>query len=293
MCWQIMMPKMRTSHIVVLLLNIARCFGYECASCTECPLCPAAAFRTNDDFMQHEWFAQSTPIDPAHNRCKNTELTKVKLEQIKRPYDLTVSLGSACGPAAHMRRLNLRRFSMPIDWVVSQSLSDVNRLLRNRFDGFMELNNMRIIDGSAVFVDDEIVQPVKSYFVQDICYNIISVHDFPVLPHEDWTVQYGPYKNKLNFRVNRFLDQIINSQSVLFVRWSASYDEVIELQSVLSEMTKGDFCILVINPVDGLQGVVEMDWGIHRVCSVNAPNRSEDNAIWNNILSGITLVDRS
>lgn len=216
----------------------------------------------------------------------------MKLKNIKGQYDVIVSLGSACGPAAHLRRHNLRRVSMPLDWVVSNSLSDVNRLLKNKFDGFMELKNMRLIEGTHYFVDDEVVQPVKSYFIKDMYYNIISVHDFPVLKDQDWTATYPSYKEKLNMRTNRFLEMIKTSQSILFIRWAARYDDVVELQSVLSGMIKNQFSILTLIPTDGLQNVLEMDSGLDKVCLVKVPNRSEDNWIWDYILNGIALIKR-
>jgi hypothetical protein len=42
-------------------------------------------------------------------------MTELKLQDIKGSYDVIISLGSWCGPS-----LNLRRFSFPLDWVVSK-----------------------------------------------------------------------------------------------------------------------------------------------------------------------------
>lgn len=66
----------------------------------------------------------------------------MNLKEIKGSYDVIASLGSACNPAMELKRLNLRTFSGPLDWSVSLSLSDVNRLLKNKFSNFMELENM-------------------------------------------------------------------------------------------------------------------------------------------------------
>ncbi|HWJ78777.1 MAG TPA: DUF1796 family putative cysteine peptidase, partial [Niallia sp.] len=57
----------------------------------------------------------------------------MKLEEIKGSYNLFVSLGSWCGPSLNLRRHQLRKYSFPLDWSISNSLSDVNRLLRTRF----------------------------------------------------------------------------------------------------------------------------------------------------------------
>jgi len=216
----------------------------------------------------------------------------LNLQEIKGSYDVIVSLGSACNPALQLRRHNLRTFSGPLDWSVSLSLSDVSRLLKNKFDGFMELKNMCLIDGSAYVLDEGVnIQSTKSYFVKDTHYNILSVHDFPIIPNQDWTTTYPSYKEKLNHRIDRFLEKITNSQSVLFVRWAASYDQAVELQSVLSQLVKGQFNILILHPIEGSQGISTMNWGINRVCSVKVPNDPNNNETWDYVLNGVTLTN--
>jgi hypothetical protein len=216
---------------------------------------------------------------------------ELDLQDIKGSYDVIVSLGSACNTAMLLRQHNLRRFSGPFDWNVSGSLSDVNRLLKNKFVGFMELENMRLMDGTGHGVDDGVdLQPVKSHIVMDTYYNIISFHDFPILPNLDWTATYPSFKDKLNYRIDRFLEKIINSQSILFVRWAGSYAQAVELQSVLTGIVKGKFNILILEPVEGLQDVNEIKWGIDRVCAVTVPNLPYDNSTWDYVLNGITLT---
>lgn len=149
-------------------------------------------------------------------------MTELKLQEIKGSYDVIISLGSWCGPS-----LNLRRFSFPLDWVVSNSLPDVSRILKNRFVGFMDLKNMKQVDGIASYLDDGDVvfseggKQQKAYFILDTYYNVISVHDFPMIPNQDWTHLYPAYKEKLNYRINKFIEIISNSNSILFVRWGA------------------------------------------------------------------------
>jgi hypothetical protein len=223
----------------------------------------------------------------------------MNLQDIKGSYDVIVSLGSACNPAMLLKQHNLRRFSGPLDWCASNSLSDVNRLLKNRFEGFMEFENMCLLDetnfflndGDAVLSGDGSTQRIKAYWVKDTYYNVISMHDFPILPNQDWTVTYPSFKEKLNRRINRFLEKITNSQSVLFVRWAASYNQAVELQSVLSKIVKGRFTILILCPVDDLQNISEMNWGIDRVCAVKVPNKPFDNSTWDYVLNRITLTN--
>ncbi|MGE7650635.1 DUF1796 family putative cysteine peptidase [Peribacillus frigoritolerans] len=103
-----------------------------------------------------------------------------------------ISLGSWCGPS-----INLKRSSFLLDWVVSNSLPDVSRILKNRFAGFMDLKNMKQVDGIAFYLDDGDVvfsdegsKQQKAHIIQDTYYNVISIHDFPMIPNQDWIHLY-------------------------------------------------------------------------------------------------------
>lgn len=70
----------------------------------------------------------------------------MKLQDVKKDYGLIVSLGSSCAPAINLKRYGLRKFSMPLDWMISYSLADVNRLLKNEFKNFMDFRNLHPLD---------------------------------------------------------------------------------------------------------------------------------------------------
>ncbi|MCM3796891.1 MULTISPECIES: DUF1796 family putative cysteine peptidase [Priestia] len=217
----------------------------------------------------------------------------MNLKEIKGSYDIIVSLGSACNPAMELKRLNLRTFSGPLDWSVSLSLSDVNRLLKNKFSNFMELENMQLTDGAFAFADDGVlIEGVQSYLIEDTHYNIISVHDFPIIPHQHWSATYTSYKEKLTNRINRFIEKITTSESVLFIRWAATYEQTLELQAILEQIVKGNFNILILCPEEGFNGVSEINWEIDKVCAVKVPRLPNDLETWNYVLEGITLSSR-
>ncbi|WP_242450849.1 DUF1796 family putative cysteine peptidase [Priestia endophytica] len=229
-------------------------------------------------------------------------MNNLNLQDIKGSYDAVFSLGSACNPALQFQRLNLRRLtSSPLDWSYSPFLSDVNRLLKNSFKGFMELKNMRVVndkgdyvyahDGAPVVPDKEIQIPTKSYVIQDTLYNIFSAHDFPIIANQSWLVTYPSFKKTLNYRIYRFLKKVANSESVLFVRWVANYNEAVELQSILSHMVKGRFNVLILNPVEYLEEITEVDWGLDRTCVVNVPSDPNSDSTWDHVLNGVTLTN--
>ncbi|OMD43048.1 DUF1796 family putative cysteine peptidase [Paenibacillus odorifer] len=224
----------------------------------------------------------------------------MKLQDVKESYDLIVSLGMSCAPAINMQRNNLRKFSMPLDWMVSYSLADVNKLFKSRFENFMGLINLQILADTHFFLEDGLpVYPnenknalVQSYFIRDIFYNIISVHDFPITMGKHWSTTYPTYKAKLDLRIKRFWDKLINSKKTLFIRWSATYEQAVELQAILSDILKpNEFNVLILNPVRELTSIREIKWDIDNVCVLEVPDDMNDYDSWDYILKDIQLTN--
>lgn len=206
------------------------------------------------------------------------------LDEIMRPYDTIISLGSTCQTAYQIERKNLKNFSGPIDWMISPYLCDVNRLLKKRFINFMDFNNLAV----QGMVND------VTYIVKDNLYNIESYHDFPILLNSENALStYSIFKSKLRRRINTFFKRCKDCESILFVRIGANYDEVVELISILKKIVKKDFTILVINLSTNPE-VIERNWGIDNVCSVEIqdtfPTRWQGcDSSWDKIFKGISL----
>ncbi|WP_445487008.1 DUF1796 family putative cysteine peptidase [Niallia sp. 03133] len=225
----------------------------------------------------------------------------MNLEDVKGSYDLFISLGSWCGPSLNLRRHQLRRFSFPLDWSISNSLQDVNQLIKTHFEGFMELNNMEktegfdyvLDDGNAVFPDAGGELPVKAHFIKDNYSNIISVHDFPIIPNQDWTTHYDKYKEKLTIRINRFYEKLQEARSILFIRWGiASYQEMLELQTILTEMIPGKFKVIILHPTDSLHDINPIPIPLEHICYVQFPSdKPNDDAMWNKVMEGLLLTN--
>ena len=208
----------------------------------------------------------------------------MNLNQIKRPYDMIVSLGWNCQTAFQLKRKKLRSFTGPIDWMYSYSVSHLCRLLKQKFNGFMEVENMRI----------EGIQGTNScYTVSDLNTKCVSVHDFLVTENSDTSLlTYPQFKEKMNRRIEKLYNSLAISDSALFVRIQANRDEALELKNAISEIYHGDFSILIINYTKE-EKVIEIDWAIDRVCAVEIPNSVNAwtgcNSAWDTILEGVTL----
>ncbi|WP_323958375.1 DUF1796 family putative cysteine peptidase [Brevibacillus composti] len=120
---------------------------------------------------------------------------RMRLNELKRSYHTIISLGSNCLPAYHLRRCELRSFSGPLDWMISDSLDTVATLLENRFSGFMELENLRV---EGIDADQ------KNFLVRDIRYNIVAAHHFPTQANQ-WhqLTTYPFFAEQLKRRIDR------------------------------------------------------------------------------------------
>lgn len=203
------------------------------------------------------------------------------LSQLKGEYDAIFSLGDLCLASIQLKKHNLRPYSGVLDWMASSELTQVNTLLENRFIGFLEYDNLRVIGYADTFI-----------CVSDDGYNLVSNHDFD---GEKNTLTYlGAYAEvmeKYERRIQRFLSEMDNAKRILFVRTEGSLEDAAVLQDVLSKLVKHDFSILLINHTY-VQGIVEKSWPLEKVCSIEFPNKDKwegNHDLWKEVLSGIRL----
>lgn len=224
----------------------------------------------------------------------------MKIENVKGAYDIIIGLGSWCGPSIFLWRRQLRRFSLPLDWMISKSVTDVTRLLENRFEGFMDLGQLRKIEGTSDYLEDGIAVPKgdgtyhNAHYILDTRYNVISVHDFPVIPYQDWTATYGAYSERLIRRIQRFLHVLDHSRSVLFIRWGEIGEaEAVKLHAVVSSLTPGNCRILFMQTVSGLQSIQEIDWGQDGIATLQVPlDEPYHESAWDCTMNGLSLTGR-
>ncbi|WP_159881064.1 DUF1796 family putative cysteine peptidase [Paenibacillus puerhi] len=206
----------------------------------------------------------------------------MKVSELSGPYDAIFSLGQNCMPAIQLEKNGLRPFAGVLDWMMSDTLSDVNRLLLSRFDPFMELPDLRVVSAGY-----------KNYMVKDERNNVVSVHDFPLSKNtEHHLATYDEFKEKLNRRITRFYDKASTSRRTLFIRLLGTYEEVLQLQTILRGIVAHDFTLLVVNYSE-VTGLVECDWGIDDVCVVEIPSAElwnyRSDPYWQHLFKGIAL----
>ncbi|MGM1021834.1 MAG: DUF1796 family putative cysteine peptidase [Bacillota bacterium] len=206
----------------------------------------------------------------------------MRLAQLAGEYDAVFSLGQNCTPAIQLEKNRLRPFAGVLDWMMSDTLSDVNRLLENRFAGFMDLPNLSVIGTSQL-----------NYMVRDIDYNVISVHDFPQERNTSADLAtYPEFREKLDRRIERFFAKTQKAQRSLFVRMLGTYAEVEELERILSGMMAHEFRLLIVN-CSGVTELTELDWQLANVCAVEMPFADvwnyQSDPHWRMLFQGMSL----
>ncbi|WP_068777902.1 DUF1796 family putative cysteine peptidase [Paenibacillus sp. GM2] len=204
------------------------------------------------------------------------------LHELKGQYQAVFSLGDNCLPAIQLERNGLRPYSGPLDWLAIPQLSDLNRLLLNRFAGFMDLSHLKVLSK----VSDRL------FLVEESFYQLYLNHDF--FTHNNTETQliaYPEVKAKYDRRVNRFLEKIATCQRILFVHSGGTLQQLPALTAVLSQIVAGDFRLLHVNH-SPVQRIIDNHCPQSKVCSLSLPDReiwNGNNSLWAQILSGITI----
>jgi hypothetical protein len=206
----------------------------------------------------------------------------MRVADLKGGYDAIISLGDLCLPSLQLEKNDLRTYAGVLDWMGSPNLSDVNRLLRNRFIGFMELPYMRI----GGYANDRV-------WVMDEVYHIVSNHDFYTDKNTlTQLVTYPEVREKIDRRIKRFFDQAATCKKILFIRTEGDLEEARDLEAILSGMITNDFRVLLVKH-SNVEGIIELDWPLKKVCAIELPDKEKWNGndyYWQAILEGIQLL---
>ncbi|CAI6032137.1 DUF1796 family putative cysteine peptidase [Cohnella sp. JJ-181] len=210
----------------------------------------------------------------------------MRLADIKGDYDGIFSLGELCLSSIQLERCGLRPFAGPLDWMSTPSLADVNRLLTNRFAGFMDRDHLQYVQHASD----------KLLLVKETVYNAFSNHDFFVhRNHPDLLEDHPAVKTKYDRRAERLLEKSQTARRLLFVRCGGSLEEAAGLEAVLTDLVTHDFRILLVNHTDA-RTLTETNGPLQRVCTVELPGHPDviwggNNHFWDQMLSGIAVKE--
>jgi len=122
-------------------------------------------------------------------------------------FESIYSLGHNCQVAAQLKRNGLRRQAGPWDWFNFASAAEFCGVIRRRFEGFMQLEDLEAYGKS-----------VNNYYVRDRQSTCLSFHDFKNTPNQPPLYDYAEFREQLDRRIVRFNDCLSSERRVLLVR---------------------------------------------------------------------------
>ena len=123
-------------------------------------------------------------------------------------YENVVSLGHFCSPALELKRIGVRKASLPFDWLISGDFKNVMELIENGFQDFL---------------NSEYMYQLKDYpkYYRNTKYQIDFYHDFDA--YEPFEKQIENVSQKYQRRIERFYFLIC--KPTLFIRYINSQEE--------------------------------------------------------------------
>lgn len=209
----------------------------------------------------------------------------MKQKKLRGKYDLVVSLGAPCQVAEQMNRHNLRVQAFPFDWTVLENVECLINAIENGFEDYFSLENMEVQKRHE-----------HTYLVFDNKYQVMSVHDFPIVEDDDREKIFSVYPvfhEKMQRRIKRFYNEIKKSRRTLFIRYHASHEDTIKLQKCLKAITNNHFALIVLNETQS-RDLLEEEWYIDntytaKICQAPDIPWQGCQEHWDYVLKGISL----
>lgn len=155
-------------------------------------------------------------------------LTDRQTERKTDRYNI-VSLGFFCSVAMELERCGIRSVSLPFDWLITGNYEAVLKLIANRFDRFLDMNNL---------YQEYDINP--AYYYNDV-YDLHFYHDFN--PHLTLEEQYNSVRQKYDRRINRFYEII--KEPTVFIRYCSDEEE---LEFICNNSEKISHFLKSLNP---------------------------------------------
>lgn len=146
-----------------------------------------------------------------------------------------ISLGIDCSIAYQLiNHENTNYYRSPFDWIYSENLNDVIKLIDNKFDGFLDFNNYNIVncDSNKFGLDDALNEIKFSNFIMKHKYYKIR------LPHELYDISdLYKFKERYSKLIDHFYSLDKLGEQIIFIRLGKNkdYDKLPELEKVLSK----------------------------------------------------------
>ena len=139
-------------------------------------------------------------------RIQNNKIKifKIPVYTIKK-YDCCISVGAACFVPESLKKLNLRDFSGPFDWMWGSDIINRLKIIYDEFENYFNSSDFEYIG----------INPDNNKRIyKNIRTGIIYNHDFP---DDDFDKTFPEIKQKYIRRINRTLNHLYKDKRILLV----------------------------------------------------------------------------
>ena len=168
-----------------------------------------------------------------------------------------ISLGSTCGVAYQLQKINPVRLYLPFDWVKTVKFASIRTILEEGFESFGSHDKLTLVRDSDKHpvlkdADDDINQlenfrsgTSKSFVYENQELSITFFHDF------DLDDCYPQFKEKYQRRFNRLYETLQSGSHIIFIRdehkpHNLTAESIDDLVSWLKSNVKGTFELRII-----------------------------------------------
>lgn len=158
-----------------------------------------------------------------------------------------ISLGPTCSVAYQLQKLNMKKESLPFDWIRCNSITVVLDLIKNNFQGFFDDLTHVKDDDKFPFINDSDEQFDNIRDMKTKIYKSKQVGFFHDFKEE---ISLDDVKEKYDRRIKRFYEKIRNKSTfirddIYFKNSNIPYYN--KLNEILKEFNNDNQLILIIN----------------------------------------------
>lgn len=174
---------------------------------------------------------------------------------IKEKYDLVISLGYNCATAGYLKKLCIRKFSSPFDWVTGASAEKRLKLIQNDFKDYVNEQFITRLLGEDATNPEEYKKKNPNALPENIHESYINTltdirfhHDF--VYNEDFHKNIKNVQEKYTRRINNFMKKTNLAKKILLIYIAKNEENYDYLEKTLLELnSKKDFKydLLIIN----------------------------------------------
>lgn len=128
--------------------------------------------------------------------------------------NIYIPIGIDCCIAYQLKQLNLRHFSLPLDWSYIKNISSIIDIFNDNFLSFLDISMYEIIKIKSNNYSYNKTNEISHYKLKHKKYNIILPHELKSLD----TTEIQLFINRYNRRIKRLFELNNQPKKLIFIR---------------------------------------------------------------------------